>query len=186
LRARYYSPVLHRFISEDPLGFVGSGSNFYAYAFNNPISLSDPSGLNPAVAPGIVAVLEGLGYTQVEIDAAIAYLGAGGAETAGICASTVICGLIVLDTGLAINDGWQFYRLGVAYDWWGQPKPQPLAGRGCKSPRHSEGDCDDMFEADLETCRALKSRACYDQAMQRYSACQAGKTIPPFPFRMPN
>jgi RHS repeat-associated protein len=44
-RARYYSPVLGRFINEDPLGFAGSGSNFYAYVFDNPANLVDPSGL---------------------------------------------------------------------------------------------------------------------------------------------
>ena len=47
LRARYYSPVLHPFINQDPLGFAGSGTNFYAYAMNNPISFSDPFGLDP-------------------------------------------------------------------------------------------------------------------------------------------
>jgi RHS repeat-associated protein len=44
-RARYYSPLLGRFISEDPLGFGGSGSNFYAYALDSPANLADPSGL---------------------------------------------------------------------------------------------------------------------------------------------
>jgi RHS repeat-associated protein len=44
-RNRYYSPVLHRFVSEDPLGFAGSGSNFYAYVFDSPTNLVDPFGL---------------------------------------------------------------------------------------------------------------------------------------------
>ena len=44
-RARYYSPELKRFISEDPIGFGGGQSNFYAYVGNNPISLIDPWGL---------------------------------------------------------------------------------------------------------------------------------------------
>jgi RHS repeat-associated protein len=43
-RARYYSPVLHRFVSEDPLR-LSAGPNAYAYALDNPISFSDPSGL---------------------------------------------------------------------------------------------------------------------------------------------
>jgi len=47
-RARYYSPVLHRFISEDPLG-LSAGPNAYAYALDNPISFSDPSGLRTQV-----------------------------------------------------------------------------------------------------------------------------------------
>jgi len=45
-RARYYSPALGRFISEDPLGFAGSDINVYSYVGNNPISRVDPSGLS--------------------------------------------------------------------------------------------------------------------------------------------
>ena len=43
-RARYYSPALHRFISQDPVGFSG-GINFYAYVGNNPGVWIDPFGL---------------------------------------------------------------------------------------------------------------------------------------------
>jgi RHS repeat-associated protein len=43
-RARYYSPTLQRFISEDPLG-LKAGPHAYAYAWNNPINLVDPLGL---------------------------------------------------------------------------------------------------------------------------------------------
>lgn len=46
LRARYYSPVLGRFVNEDPLGFAGSGPNFYAYVFDSPTNLVDPFGLD--------------------------------------------------------------------------------------------------------------------------------------------
>lgn len=53
-RARYYSPVLGRFINEDPLGFAGSGPNFYAYVFDNPTNLTDPFGLAvPALLPAL-------------------------------------------------------------------------------------------------------------------------------------
>ena len=43
-RARYYSPELSRFISEDPLDFV-DGTNLYEYADSDPIDFTDPSGL---------------------------------------------------------------------------------------------------------------------------------------------
>jgi RHS repeat-associated protein len=47
-RARYYSPALGRFTTEDPLG-LSAGPNPYAYALGNPISFSDPSGLRTEV-----------------------------------------------------------------------------------------------------------------------------------------
>jgi RHS repeat-associated protein len=42
-RARYYSPALQRFISEDPLG-PSSFDNLYAYSLNSPLNLVDPHG----------------------------------------------------------------------------------------------------------------------------------------------
>jgi RHS repeat-associated protein len=53
-RARYYSPTLQRFVSEDPTEFSG-GINFYAYALNNPLSFIDPTGLDVTVNayPGV-------------------------------------------------------------------------------------------------------------------------------------
>jgi RHS repeat-associated protein len=45
-RARYYDPVLKRFISEDPIGLL-AGTNYYAYVSGNPVSLTDASGLIP-------------------------------------------------------------------------------------------------------------------------------------------
>ena len=44
-RARYYDASLGRFISEDPLGFDGDGSDFYAYVQNSGVNLADPLGL---------------------------------------------------------------------------------------------------------------------------------------------
>jgi RHS repeat-associated protein len=43
-RARYYHPGLSRFISEDPLEFLGGGVNLYTYVFNNPNMYVDPLG----------------------------------------------------------------------------------------------------------------------------------------------
>lgn len=43
-RARYYSPELQRFISEDPIGLAG-GINKYVYVWNQPTRYIDPYGL---------------------------------------------------------------------------------------------------------------------------------------------
>ena len=52
LNARYYDPVLARFIQPDDLDPIipGVDVNRYAYAANNPVNLSDPTGLKPESA----------------------------------------------------------------------------------------------------------------------------------------
>jgi len=46
IRARYYSPSLQRFISEDPVGFAG-GTNLYGYVGDAPTDFTDRLGLAP-------------------------------------------------------------------------------------------------------------------------------------------
>ena len=43
-RARYYSPMMGQFISEDPLRFGAGQNNFYAYVGGGPIDYRDPTG----------------------------------------------------------------------------------------------------------------------------------------------
>ena len=45
LRARYYNPIMGRFISPDPMGFAGGQSNLLAYSFDAPTDYFDPLGL---------------------------------------------------------------------------------------------------------------------------------------------
>ena len=44
-RARYYDPTIGRFITPDPIGFMGGDTNFYRYVGNDPVNFNDPSGL---------------------------------------------------------------------------------------------------------------------------------------------
>jgi len=43
--ARDYDPSFGRWTAKDPIRFVGDGPNLFAYAFNDPVNRSDPSGL---------------------------------------------------------------------------------------------------------------------------------------------
>ncbi|WP_205744421.1 RHS repeat-associated core domain-containing protein [Dyella sp. M7H15-1] len=59
-RARYYSPMMGGFISEDPIGFGGGQGSFYAYVGGDPLNSIDPLGLSGlnivhGVPPGSVS-----------------------------------------------------------------------------------------------------------------------------------
>jgi RHS repeat-associated protein len=56
MRARYYDPVIGRFVSEDPIGFDGGDVNLYAYVQNNPVNGIDPTGLINLLAGGGVSL----------------------------------------------------------------------------------------------------------------------------------
>ena len=66
LNARYYDPVLGRFISADPSNPLepGAGVNRYAYGLNNPVAYSDPYGL---VAAGVGKEEEAMKGTNMKI-----------------------------------------------------------------------------------------------------------------------
>jgi RHS repeat-associated protein len=54
-RARYYSPETGRFLSPDPIGFLGNDLNLYRYVHNNPVNATDPTGMFEIVTCGVVA-----------------------------------------------------------------------------------------------------------------------------------
>jgi RHS repeat-associated protein len=66
-RARYYSPELRRFISEDPLGPVGGDANAYAYAWNAPTRYTDPSGLCVPLTPDVLLDLAFIAFDIREL-----------------------------------------------------------------------------------------------------------------------
>jgi RHS repeat-associated protein len=71
-RARYYSPSLSRFVSEDPLEYGGGDADLYEYAQGDPTDHSDPRGtfvfpdpippiigtLGPVISGGVGVILE--------------------------------------------------------------------------------------------------------------------------------
>jgi RHS repeat-associated protein len=57
-RGRYLHTAMQRYLSEDPLGFEGGDINLYAYVFDAPTMLTDPSGELAPLA-GVVARVVG-------------------------------------------------------------------------------------------------------------------------------
>ncbi|WP_231748208.1 RHS repeat-associated core domain-containing protein, partial [Burkholderia sp. ABCPW 14] len=79
-RARYYSPLMMGFISEDPITFGGGQLSFYAYVGGNPLSYVDPFGLDTQFGfsfSGSLFALVG---------------GASGSFTIGITTDGTLCG----------------------------------------------------------------------------------------------
>ena len=145
-RARYYDAALGRFLNEDPLRFKANTVNFYEYAYDNPMIFTDPSGMQqtvpttpvgpvmppPAPPTGPVGpVIGGAGAGAVAGTGAGAGAATGTAAAGGGLGSTLaVGGLVTLDLGLAAWDGYQVYRLGIAYGWWGPGSHPPKCDSG--------------------------------------------------------
>ena len=67
LRARFYNPVIGRFIQEDT--YYGDGLNLYSYCQNNPVRYVDPSGFKKEcpIVTDISKQLENAGFSDADI-----------------------------------------------------------------------------------------------------------------------
>jgi RHS repeat-associated protein len=92
-RARYYSPSMGRFISQDPAGAEGSGINLYGYVVGNPMDYTDPSGECP---------LCDWGYWDGWGDVALWGIGFGTAGITAVTIGPVVIGTVA--TGLALAE----------------------------------------------------------------------------------
>lgn len=94
-RARYYDPMVGRFVSEDPIGFGAGDPNLYRYVGNNATNFTDPSGL-------LWANL-GAGLLNVAIDAGLQLLLKGEIDDIGSLGVSFATGFI--GVGLADKGG---------------------------------------------------------------------------------
>jgi RHS repeat-associated protein len=112
-RARYYSPRLQRFLSEDPIGFAGGAANLYEYARNAPTVYVDPLGLFPDNgASGMVAgAFAGPGGWGAPSGP-----GAGGVSgrSCGVGGAPTVHRSPVIYAAVAVDDAMLLYGLAVA------------------------------------------------------------------------
>ena len=77
LKSRYYDPELGRFMTIDGIDYIDpdtiNGLNLYAYCFNNPIGLCDPSGCSAlaALIIGLLLLFTPVGGTVWQITASV-------------------------------------------------------------------------------------------------------------------
>lgn len=113
-RARYYSPMMGGFLSEDPIGFAGGQPSFYAYAGGNPIVHRDPSG-HFIVEAGIGLVVGGVfGYVSGLISGdsgdQLWHDAATGAITGGLMGLTDGASLLGAGLNFGIGAGGEYAR----------------------------------------------------------------------------
>ena len=190
-RARFYDPVLGKFIAEDPLGFAGGDTNLYAFVRNNPRNWKDPTGLfqqsgDYVATAGIMAsatanvALVGC-LTSMKISSSAAYL----AEDA----DNVLVGMrmgpypCTVEPILARRSN---------------PKPPPGGGGGGRDGPGDGGDedpCQEGWHAEDRYCAWLYAspraklserdqscrRGCYDRARQRARICYSSGKWPNSP-----
>jgi len=117
-RARHYSTEMGRFLSHDPIGIWGDGGNFgngYAYAGNNPLTYTDPSGewgLASLVGAVVGAVVDAAieVTTQLVTEGTVSDWGSvGAAAVEGAISGAVSGGLSTLKTaGKLVKSGIEF------------------------------------------------------------------------------
>jgi len=102
-RARYYSPGLQRFITEDPLAFASGDPNLYRYVVDNPTNHTDPTGRG-LIGVGVGAAVGGFeGYEAAKLQGQsgcdlvrAAFLGAVAGGVVGLFDPTEGVGRLVL------------------------------------------------------------------------------------------
>jgi RHS repeat-associated protein len=147
-RARWYSPVMGRFISEDLTGYEAGDANLYRYVFNIPTMFVDPSGQSTigsfigGVATGVIGagLIGGAALLAGTIGVPVGVI-SGGLFLVGVIGTTGV----VVD---AVNNIWcgdwdgLAYNAGSGLQRWlfsrrrpGRPSPRRKAARGHTTPQ---------------------------------------------------
>jgi uncharacterized protein RhaS with RHS repeats len=154
---RDYDPAVGRYVESDPIGLAGGSYSPYAYANGNPISNSDPEGLQTVPFPDAPIVLPPIPGSNKQWDQA------------------------VNSAGIAIEDA-----VGDSVDrlFQAAKKAAHAIKNYCstESADAREQRCQENLDRDLATCAALSKRdgksayaICERQAYLRYGNCLSGR-----------
>ena len=128
-RARFYDPNMGRFISEDPIGFAAGDLNTSRYVWNNPLSWTDPSGLNGVEKATITAGSGGFAGAAFNIglrlDCIFTAIGAGVALAGSDDLEAL--DVVIAGTGTAL-------ACGARVKFKKPKKPQSCKGSGIAGP----------------------------------------------------
>jgi RHS repeat-associated protein len=104
LGLRWYDPHAGRFITQDPIGFAGSGINLFAYTANNPLNITDPIGLGfwKSLAKGLVkGLVVGFVTAGAVTAVAVAVVAAAPAAAAAVTGTLLVAGAVGLIVAVA-------------------------------------------------------------------------------------
>jgi RHS repeat-associated protein len=162
--ARDYDSGIGGYIQPESLGVFGD-INLYRYGRSNPLTYTDPDGMQAAAVMGGGAASSGTGVATGVGSRAISVLGPIGA---------------VAGAGLG------GYEIGTLI----YPIIEPGLSRAidlvCKDGDREKQCNYQYYQVDIPTCRNISKKRgkpagerCYASAAQRYAACLRGETMPP-------
>jgi RHS repeat-associated protein len=133
-RARAYDPETARFLQEDPLWFDGGDLNVYGYVGENPLNLTDPSGMASAagyasqasIMTGVLTAGTIATRFMLSTGARTAqYLSAANKNNLSAIAGTVACGLFMLADAVSQTGPYALNPAGCGVIAMSEPVAEP-------------------------------------------------------------